>query len=120
MTGAPRPRGPAADTGVYRKGGGGVARASASTREHGIGAGCPPAGPGLHAIAQPVAPFVASGLPWALLMAHRFSPAAAAACAAAAVGAWFTRGSLDVFAGPRGTTRVAMLPAPVEFVGLAA
>ena len=53
-------------------------------------------------------------------MAHRFSPADAAACAAAAVGAWFTRGSLDVFAGPRGTTRVAMLPAPVEFVGLAA
>ena len=34
------------------------------------------------------------------------------------MGAWFTRASLDVFAAPGGEARVAMLPAPVELVGL--
>ena len=53
-------------------------------------------------------------------MPRWFSPADAAACVAAGVGAWFTRGSLDVFADPAGEARVAMLPAPVELVGLVA
>jgi hypothetical protein len=51
-------------------------------------------------------------------MARWFSPADAAACVAAGVGAWFTRASLDVFAVPGGDARIAMLPAPVELPGL--
>jgi hypothetical protein len=51
-------------------------------------------------------------------MPRWFSPADAAACLAAGVGAWFTRASLDVFAGPAGEARVAMLPGPAELVGL--
>jgi hypothetical protein len=51
-------------------------------------------------------------------MARRLSLADAFACAAAGVGSWLTRASLDVFPGAAGATRIAMFPAPAELVGL--
>jgi len=48
----------------------------------------------------------------------RFSPLGVAACAAAGIGLWVTRASLDVAAAPDGELRVAMFPSGVELTAL--